>query len=809
MNMNLMCFIFDTLKTWKECFSVDGGDLFNMFSWSTTLCVIVVLLAILIVACFGKVKRLKGVSLIVPFASVWCLGFVVYDIGMYTGDKWSLIGNFPMAIIHAFGMFVMESDVSAIHEPFHNNAWFMFFFSISHFVAAVISMLFIIKYFGFNIVEGIKRSIARSWFGRTKDVTYIFWGMNNATYHLSKSINKFYREENIEKKTSYRIIIIRSSRDRNTSISINGIDRLFNFISSNDNDVEEIRDIDNCITTNTFVNLSELDVSSLGKPANVFRALGLKSVSKLIEKKTKGDVHVFFLSEDESANIKSVANLRQDMVFAKEALKEYKVKFYCHARYNSVNRVIEDWDAANNIEVQIIDSSHLSIECLKRDDSFQPISYVDIDTTNNYGTVTSPFTSLVIGFGETGKDALRFLYEFGAFVDGNSANCTQRSIFNCHIVDRELDKTSGPIQNAAPNVFSAKNAISNQIGSESSPLVTMHAIDYNSNEFYNKLLCELAPIINYIVIAIGDDEAGMTLAVRILKYLRRQGRDFKKLRIFVRSYNSSLYPHINKIAKHYNENEERIVVFGNEEKLYTYSMIIEDEFEKHGKDYYESYRSLNPEHDEDGSWDQRRKKLKGLITLKKKQINPQTGCPVFEEETVANPAQPTLNNLQKLRRKETQDKANALHEATKMKILETVIPNWYTQLAPRIFNNPGENVIVKIKRKHLYDETPKKVKYYELGAKEQLLMDNLAKLEHLRWNASHEVLGYTPMPLSVKKDRGCNEALVTHNCLVAWEDLDAESDRIDYIKDYKIYDYGVVETTIDIYRRAKDSDKSK
>lgn len=805
MNTNLLCLVFDSLKTWVDCSRVGGCVLINMASWSAILGVAVIVLAIPIVACFSKTKRLTGISLFTPFAFVWWLGFVVYDIGMYTGEKMSLIGNFPMAIIHAFGMFVLESDVSAIHEPFHNNAWFMFLFSISHFAAATISMLFIIKYFGYNIVKGIKRSIERSCFGRTKDVTYVFWGMNNASYHLSKSINDYY----IGKNTSYRIIIIKSSRDRNTSTSINGIDRLFNFISSNDKDVEKMIDIEKCLTTNTFVNLSELDVSSFGKPANVFRALGLKSVSKLIEKKTKGDVHVFFLSEDESANIKSVANLRQDMVFAKRGLKGCKVKFYCHARHNSVNRVIEDWDAANNIEVQLIDTSHLSIECLKRDVHLQPINFVDIDATNNYGTVTSPFTSLVIGFGETGKDALRFLYEFGAFVDGNSTNGTHRSIFNCHVVDKQLDMISGPIQNAAPFIFSAKNIVSNKIGSEDSSLVTMHAIDYNSNEFYNKLLCDLAPNINYIVIAIGDDEAGMTLAVRILKYLRRQGRDFKKLRILVRSYDSSLFPYMDKIAKHYNENEERIVLFGDEEQLYTYSMIIEDEFEKRGKDYYEAYRSLNPEHDEDGSWDQRRKKLKGLITLKKKQIDPQTGCPVFDEKPVENPTQVTLNNLQKLRRKETQDKANALHEATKMKILETVIPNWYTQLVPCIFEfvNTGGNMIVRIKRNHLYDETPKKVQYNDLGTKEQLLMDNLAKLEHLRWNASHEVLGYTPMPLSVKKDRGCNEAMVTHNCLIAWEDLDVESDRIDYIKDYKIFDYGVVETTIDIYRRAKDSEK--
>ena len=91
---------------------------------------------------------------------------------------------------------------------------------------------------------------------------------------------------------------------------------------------------------------------------------------------------------------------------------------------------------------------------------------------------------------------------------------------------------------------------------------------------------------------------------------------------------------------------------------------------------------------------------------------------------------------------------------------------------------------------------------YEVTAKEQCLLDNLAKLEHLRWNASHEIMGYTPMPSSVPpNERGCNESRMWHNCLVPWEDLDAESDMISYIKDYKAFDFAVVETTIDECRK--------
>lgn len=799
-----MQYFLNLIPNWQNSQKVETVNFLTLAGWSAILGVCVALLSVLVLSSLSKKKYLKGISLFWPFAIVWICGFVVYDVGMYTGEIGSLFGNIPMAILHAFGTFVLNSGT--IHEKFRNNALFMFAFSTVHFAAAFISLWFVLKHFGFNIVAATKRFFEKSWLSKSKEATYVFWEMNDATYHLSKSINAHHKENG----GSYRIIIVRSNDDNNVTNTLNGIERLFNFLSLNDKDIEKITEIEECFTTNTFVNLSELT----GNSHDILKALGLKSVARLIERKTTGNVHVFFLSEDKSSNIQSVANLKKDCTLEKfmkcDAVVngrickdengnniKRQVKFYCHARHNSINRVIEDLDISSNIEVRIVDTSHLSIECLKREVSFQPISFVDIDQTKNCGTVCTPFNSLVVGFGETGKDALRFLYEFGAFVDSDSSNGTHRSKFNCHIVDKQLDSIKGPFLNASPLIFSNKNT------SDHSLLVNLHSIDYNSNEFYNELLSELADSLNYVIIAIGNDEAGMTLAVRILKYLRRQGRDFKKLRIFVRSYESSLYPYMDKIARHYNEKEERIVLFGDDKQLYTYSMIVEDEFEQRGKEYYEAYRALNPQHDEEGSWEQRRKKLKGLIKLEKKQIDPNTNRPTFEETPIENPEQATLDNLQKLHRKEKQDKANALHEATKMKILETVMPNWYSQLVPCIFGI--ENTNVSIKREHLYKNNPKEIRYTELEPKKQLLMDNLAKLEHLRWNASHEVLGYTSMPDEIpNKSRGCDETRVTHNCLIDWELLDSESDRIDYVKDYKIYDYSVVETTIDIYRRKKE-----
>lgn len=774
---------------WEEDHRICDCKLAALLGESIVLAIITALLLLTLLHFLSKRKGHKGINLFWPFALVWILGFAIYNVGMYTGEICSLFGNVPMAIIHAFGMFILESDVSAIHNHFHNNGWFMFGFSLVHFLAAFISLWFVIKHFGFNIIAALKRFFETLRCTK-KATTYLFWGMNDGTYHLAKSINKWHSEKYND---DYRIIIVRTNSDSESGTYQNGINRLFNFLSLNNKDMEKLRNLRKyCIISNTFVNLANLDMSSL-KSNDIFKELGLLSTRKLIDKMTSGDVHLFFLSEEEQNNIQSIANMKQDCSLAK-----HNVHYYCHARYNSVNRVIEDLDFLPNISLHIVDSSHLSIECLKRKPEYQPINFVDIDTNKNIGTVTTPFTSLIIGFGETGKDALRYLYEFGAFVDTDNSRGTRRSNFVCHVVDKQMNSIKGPFLNASPQVFKAKNS------DASGSLVNLHAIDCNSDEFYNELLAKITSTLNYVVISTGDDETNITLAVRLLKHVRREGRDFTKLRIFVRCYKSVLYPHMYEIANHYNEGEERIVLFGHDEQLYTYSMIVEDEFEKRGKDYYEAYRTLNPQYDEDGSWEQRRNKLLGLIKLKRTGFDPVTGRAMFMEEPVVQPSPPSLSNLQKLRRKETQDRANAMHESTKMKVLETVINDWYSSLVPKLytFTEINNRIIVVVKRLKPTNSTKKKGVKYAVGEREQTLLDNLARLEHLRWSASHEVMGYIPMPLSISsKDRGCDETRGWHNCLIAWEELDAESDKISSVEDYKAFDYAVVETTIDERRK--------
>lgn len=148
------------------------------------------------------------------FVIVWLFGFSVYLVGSIIKEENAsflcLLLQSPMACVHAFEMFILESDVSAVHDEFHNNLLFMSCFSLAHFLAAAISMMFIIKYFGFNLAARLRLFHATRIKGRF-DELYVFWGLNEATFCLAKNIQKAYTEGKIS--GSYEIIIINTADD--------------------------------------------------------------------------------------------------------------------------------------------------------------------------------------------------------------------------------------------------------------------------------------------------------------------------------------------------------------------------------------------------------------------------------------------------------------------------------------------------------------------------------------------------------------------------------------------------------------------
>lgn len=696
--------------------------------------------------------------LVKAFCIVWFFGFCVYDVGQYTGNPWSLLGNIPMAIVHAFGIFIFDGDVSALHGPFHNNWVFMACFSSAHLLAALVSLLFVVKYFGFHIMSALRRMAVRT----PKETTFVFWGMNDASYNLAKDIKKHLSESN-----DYRTIVIRTIDDNVDAIEArNGMSRIFSFLTIKKNDLNHLRELD-CITSSVFSDVSTLDVSSDATSADILKKdLHLGSVCKIIRKRTTSTIHFFLLSDNEVANIQAVANLKKDTTL-KEFLasdKSHKIVFHCHARYNSFNRVIEDEGLIDRVEVKIVDSSLIGVGMLRQKVDLQPVSYVKIEPD---ATVSSAFKSLVVGFGEVGKDVTRFLYEFGSFVKtGSTDDHVERSDFTCHVTDRQMSNLAGLFVSNAPSIKPAMSFKGNMDALPSH--IVMHDMDCKSVEFYQQLEDWIRDDLNYIVICTGSDDLNVSLAVRIFKLAIRYRKNLENFRILARIHNDE-NGNFRTIVEHYNRlwaadeqsinkvkrtHQKTITVtdhiqtpislFGSDQDVYTYNNVVADQLEKEAMDYKAKYdASINElkilsgnKEEEIQTWENERKDLMQLTE---------------EYKGYA----PTYSGMMRLRRIQSQNRSNCLHKATKRKLAEVAL-------------GMEDSTVLR----HMVFRKENQTTYSWKGGLEpnpavNRVLDVLAQTEHLRWNASHEILGYLDEGDENYKD----EARFQHGCLKTWQEL--------------------------------------
>ena len=597
---------------------------------------------------------------------------------------------------------------------------------------------------------------------------YVFFGMNDPSRLLAKSIRK--------EEGDKAVIVFVENRMKNDDDQ-SGWDNIVGMITHRRQTFLDANELGARVT---FTELRLCDISkdfAEDEDTDILDEINLDKLRDLILGLDKdindAKMHMFFLSENEDENIRALAVLAHDSTIQKTRnIKQ--LRFYCHARRNGLNRIIEDIALKRGLDVCTVDSSCLAVELLKADENNHPVHFVDIDEQNPT-TVKSKFNSLIVGFDEVGRDALKFLYEFGAFIDNKATpDDEQRSPFHCIAIDKRMDEIKGSFVNFTPAVMSQKNNDESQ-----SPLVELKTCDCLSSEFYeNVLSTDFCKGLNYVVIAVGNDELGMTLAINILNYIRRVRSNLHRLRIYVRSYRSDKEAYMQQIATYYNDgynkginnesfkNDAIIQLFGRSKDIYSYKMVINEDHIQKGRDFQKKYAELRGE---STSWEARR-----------------------ENEQKKG----TLDSMRSLRRKELQDLSNALHAYTKIYLLKKAMclimgANYdWNDFIKRYFDEEDRPL-----REGSYDN----IKYPLLTKKENEIILNLARLEHIRWNASHEMLGYTGPHATTKDLHTCDERTREHNCLRPWHELDKESKAAsssNWQADYKQFDFSVVDNSI-------------
>lgn len=621
-----------------------------------------------------NIKLLGGLMLL-----LWSLGWGLYlQAFLYYPSEHHFVNSELLlrSAIASLDLFMLDIDSNILdvikeHEYLKGSIVFVCLLSFICTVGLLVSLVYVrldtyIKLRFFTKVDGRHPHL------------YVFWGINTQTELLAMSVGKNDTE-------GIKVFV---EQTKNSDDDQNGWSHLVNMLTHRRESFKKVKElnarlsvISSSLTSVVGVNgdvLGELYLNSLKRQIVKLKKIAVQGV-------VKPELHIFFLSEDEEVNIQSVAIIRRDEMIQAVSASNAKVTIYCHARYDSINSVIEDISLSSNIQVKIVDSAHLSVELLKKKESqsLYPVNFVKVEKD---ATVSTAFNSLVVGFGETGQDAVKYLYEYGAFVDNDKKRGIRRSPFCCHVVDKQMDVIAPHYMSTHlrdPHTVTGEPPLIS-FGTEDTAYVNLHNYDYREAEF-QKLLESIIRKLHYVVITIGDDMENITLAVRILKLAVREKVDMRNFKILVRSHSHILYPHIQKIADHYNKliyaelissmQEERqsneginvkepIVIFGKSEDIYSFSAIISDVIYKEAVLYYNSYNKVKVHPDSDFEALSESVKRNGKVCS---ELEIDYAWKIRREKETAFKVDDSTNfaSVMSVRRKEAQDIENALHRHVK------------------------------------------------------------------------------------------------------------------------------------------------
>lgn len=669
-----------------------------------------ILFAIALVCLLCKSKMIKRLSkhiLLLSFI-VWALGVFIYIIGFYNNGVNGLSVTLR-AIISSFKMFVVSHDLARVLKVLQTNIWYMTAFSIVHFAAAFITFLFIFKMLGYKIRSSWNLFWHRRSYSSKGRVVHIFWGVNEASCLLAESIRRNHATETII------FIDIDKEHNDNSQRKLT-LNQITNIVTISNSEAERLDEI------GAFVDHCYNGPSALKNEdnADIFGSLNLNNIGGIVEK--SATANFYFLSDNEDENVTGALNLQRDRRFS--SMDCSKCTIYVHARRDANNEILDHYSQydgeAHRIPTKIIDSAYLAITTLKNEDRALPVNCVKINKST--GLVDSPFSALIVGFGSTGQEAFKFLYEYSAFIGSDM----KRSPFKCYAIDEKMNKIAGLIRAKMPD-----------IGEDELELIQTMV---DSEEFWNRV-ATIIDDLNYVVIALNNDTLGLSLAVNLFKYsLKSRSARLPMLKIMVRCYDNSNERRMTEVISNLNHSIEgsniEIVLFGTEAELYSCDTILSDKTLLQAKEFNRVYENSQSPAEEQWNKNFGEAEISRLMTEKK---------------------MTRYHAIYDINRRIAQNISNSYHCRTKMILMGFGKEECSERL--RLYYG-----YVNARGK---DSTK-----YKCNEEDAQLLLNMAMVEHERWIASHRLLGYTYSPKSDCVRRH-------HECLCPWENLDEKTQSHD------------------------------
>lgn len=780
---------------WREFCSVSAFSRATLLSWALLFIGIAFAVCIL----NHKEWRRRTMQHLIHWAmGVFLSGVVIYIIGFSTeGTGHNPLALMSRSVIASMEMFLSESELIEVAPQMKENPYYMMVFSVVHFLAVCVSAAFILHIIGLRFRSFLRMRLAGS---GERDV-FVFFDLSPESVHLARDICRVYgkckqkqRDSNDtdarvdtdgrDKRRECQIVFVKTPMEE-SHLERFSFSHLLSFADSRNETIEELIDMD------AFLTYSRKSVTIGMEDSEWNDTVGLKNLRRYLDKCT-GTKHLFCLSPNEDNNISTAVEL------SNRHREERDYKVYCRASHNSIT---ESFAGTN---LTFIDSAGLSVLELKKKVEYQPVSFVSPDT--HVGVATRPFRSMIVGFGETGFEALRYLYEFGAFVGKDG----KENPFSCDIIDPRARQLQEGLYLHCPALVSEGNSHSRPNCS-----IAFHEGTVDSNR---STVIDLIKVVDYIVICTNDDRENLSLGITLLNLAYKYREAGAKLGIFIGINDGNEFKKAEEITRYYstcgktdrgNNCQYRfsITPFGANERIFTYENIINDRLLDQAQRFFHVYNKVwgytsYADTDYAKDWEERRK-----------------------DKTKPNtPGGLDLKN--ELKQKEFQDKANAWHIQTKLSLSGVrecaSSPDADNEMArarrQKLFDCIGTvmNRLVEVakeeeagkiskeKRTDTYDFIQQRISEYEKAhgitpGEYQVLLGNLAKCEHLRWDASNRMLGYrTPDSATGNRKNYLNKTLA---CMVSNEELLLDAELKDTIK----YDYTTVMVSLD----SKTTDKLK
>lgn len=732
-----------------QLFNPDGAScLLAWNSWFFAGLAVFILLCVVFRSTWKRVvdflsHHLPSASLIVLIAGFW-----VYTWGYYNPELgwYSVI---PRSVISSFKMFVVAHDLARVEKELFTNDFYMACFSLTHFAAALLTFLMIFKLVGFRLFSIIRLEILQ-WRFRfcSKAPIHVFWGINEESLLLAESIKERCEKDSAMKDD--RIIFVNIEKDsadmprqKATLASVIDVVTLRNRELERLDKIDAL--VDNCHNGPSSVQPSENREDE--SPTDVFGSLRLRVLRKIVARAEA--VNFYLLSDDEEQNVSGALNLQND----KTVTSRDKVKIYVHAR-KTINAELFDTYAQyvehddKKPSVKLVDSAYKSVKKLRETDVKEidgclPVDCVEYDYRT--GLVSSPFTSLIVGFNATGQEAFKFLYEHGTFI-GKDKN---KLPFKCYAVDQNMTAIEGIITSKVGYVIDNKE------------LELINA-EVNSKVFWDKVELIINDL-NYAVIALNNDELGLQLAVNLFKLALRKRDNKLPLKIALRCYDSRNIRMMHKAEKNLNESIKKsqiknvsLTVFGDQSKIFDYESVLSDSSLEKAKVYNLEYAKTSGN---------------GFENSAEKQWQASFGSEAVNKLLGKEASHGSLYHAKyELLCQIEQNFANVAHAKTKLRLMG--IDKDLTKL----------NALLDVIR----NREPGKTDYKCDNAEYAELLHNMALLEHERFISARHLKGFIQDPNN-KEAPQKDFVKKYHNCLCAFSKLEESTQS---------YDNNVIDTTI-------------